>query len=229
MKITTFLVAFLLPWASSAQDSSPSDQPLKLPFILKLSPLNLINPFQQSVDILADIPLGDRWGLELGVNYVLNSGVYTSSQGETYRGFKWRPAIKYYVDRSKWGDDYISLSFKYNNIDIERYVDVWRQGLQYRETILRRQKLETWGAAFRFGSQLYMNQRKRMIIEPFFGLGIRRLRVTKDNLPPDAEFANARERWFRLRAPNVNMEADMMVGFCLGWAITPPRNSLPSK
>ena len=99
-----------------AQEGAASQKFERPPFILKTAPLNLINPFQGTVDVIADIPFADRWSLELGVDVVINSNFYARFKDETYKGVKLKPALKYYIKRTKKGYNYICLAFKYNNI-----------------------------------------------------------------------------------------------------------------
>ncbi len=217
MRATLFWL-LMLPLSCFAQKNAGEQK--RPPYVVKTTPLNLINPFQQSVDVSADIPLSSRWGLEMGIGLVLDSWSWAPHKGETYKGLKLKPAIKYYTQLLTGGNnDYISLAFKYNNIQNSRYVNVTRQGGQYTEWMFQRKHLLTWGAAFRMGSQLYLGNRKRWMIEPFVGAGIRQLRVSQHDLPLDAELL-VEERIFNLDRPSgIYTTPDISLGFCFGWAI----------
>lgn len=212
------LLIALLPWVSSAQETSGKPALKAPPVTLKTAPLNFLNSVQLSADLLADIPIKQRWGLEMGLGVLLHSETYAQYAGETYRGVKIKPTIKYYVDRSEEQDIYFGLALKYNYIENERFVSMFRQGQQYVETSLQQRQVHTWGAAFRVGAQLYSGKRKRFVFDPSFAFGIRHSRVSYPLLPPDAELTNQRD-WFDLnRSPGSSWTFDVMLGFSVGWA-----------
>jgi len=210
--------ALLLPLSGFAQDIAPKQKPGRPPYILKTIPSNLIHPIQQSIDIQASIPIASRWGLELGVGAVVNSWSLAVFKDESYKGLKLKPAIKYYTKRSAMGDSYLSLAFKYKNIRNDRYVNVIRQGGQYAEWLPERRRLVSWGVALRAGSQQYLGDRKRWVIEPYFGFGIRRL-LLSGNLPANAEFLDERNPFNGNRRPGIYTDPDILLGFSLGWVL----------
>jgi hypothetical protein len=217
VRAVIFLIA-LLPWASLAQETSVKPALKALPFTLKVAPLNLINSVQLSADLLADIPIKRRWGLEMGLGVLLDSETYAQYVGETYKGIKVKPTIKYYLDIATQQDIYIGLALKYNYIQNERFVRMFRQGQQYRETSLQLRQVHTWGAAFRFGAQLYSGKYKRFVFDPSLAFGARHSRVSYPSLPPDAELRTESE-WFDLgRAPGSFWTLDILVGMSIGWA-----------
>lgn len=208
----------LSPGIFFAQENAPEKTSSKSFFTLKTAPLNLINPVQLSADVLVDIPVKSRWALEMGLGVLLDSESYAQYTGESYTGIKVKPTLKYYLDRTEDQDYYIGLAFKYNYIHNERYVRMFRQGLQYLETSLQRRQVETWGAAFRIGVQLYAGKRNRFVVDPSFGFGIRQFKVGYPQLPADAELSTERG-WFDLgRVPGTFRSPDLMFGCTLGWA-----------
>ncbi len=219
---SVLLFTLLLPLSGFSQEAAVEPSLGKPPFILKIGTLNLINNIQQSVDGMIDIPLSPKLGVELGVNYVFDSGTFAQKKGETYKGFKYRTALKYYFDRSEEADYYLALAVKYVDIKNDRYVDIIRQGGQYSQTIMHREYLHTWGVALRIGSQYYLGRKKRFLMEPFFAVGLRQRTVSEDALPPDAELLdNNFERLFgNNRQLGITTTPDMMMGLSLGWKLS---------
>src|SRR5690349_17259796 len=189
------------------------------PVVLKIAPVNLINSVQQSVDLLADIPFHKNWALEAGVGLMFSSTSFAETQGESYRGIKWKPAIKYYYDRSSWSDDYVALAFKYNDINNHLWQNLSRQGGQFFEERLMDKKIRVFGVALRWGSQLFIGKRKNWIVEPSVAIGMRRLTVRYTNFPADAENVDF-QRFFTVdRSPGVYYLGDFMLGLYVGYVI----------
>lgn len=217
---TLLLWVMLLPIPGFAQENTFVQKPERPSFTLKIAPLELINFFQQAVLLRADIPVSPRWGIDMGIGMVVNSLSLAPFKGESYRGIKVQPSIKYYIKQFDSGDNsYISLVYKYNNIYNDRYIQMSRQGGQYAEWTLQRRHRVVQGIALRFGVQQYMGQRKRWIIEPYIGLGARQMRITDDGLPPDAELLT-QGRLFNLdQPPGIYNTPDFMMGIYLGWRL----------
>jgi hypothetical protein len=211
------LCALWLPVSVLAQEGTPAAAPDRPPFTLKTVPFTLINPFQQSVDLQADVPLSGRWGLDLGIGAILDSWPLASFKDESYRGLKVKPALKYYIKRKASEDLYLALGFKYHLVRHDRYDNILRQGGQYAEWMLVRRNLTVWGTNLRMGSQVYIGERKRWMIEPFFGLGYRQLHVSRDVLPPDAEAQDFQSGFNFELEPGTHNLADFLVGFHFGW------------
>lgn len=218
MAVLHLLFCLLMPLFGLAQASTPDSAATRRPpYTLKTTPLNLINTFQTSVDLQGDIPLSMRWGLELGVNVVLDSRAFAQYEDESYRGVKFRPIIKYYIFHTTGGNYYVGLAFKYNDLYNKRYVNVLRQGGQYLENILQRRHLVTSGVALRTGFQNYIGKKKRHTLEPFVSVGVRRERITSP-LPPGAELV-ASTGLFRRNNSGLETTPDVMLGFSVGWKI----------
>ena len=217
---TILFSIFLLPAVLFAQEKAPEQQPARFPFTLKTAPLNLINPFQFSVDVMSDIPVATNWSIEMGVGLVLDSKVFAQYKGDTYRGIKLKPTVKHYFSRTADSDDYFGLALKYNYLQEKHYFRVSRQGEQYWENQLTRRHIHTWGAAFRFGTQQYVGAHKRFIIEPFGALGIRQSFVSFNDLPPDAAVVEG-SGWFAgSRVAGIYTTPDFMLGISMGWRLT---------
>jgi hypothetical protein len=210
MKIIFFY--FLFPMIGFAQ--------VKSPVVLKTTPWGYVNPFQQTGDLFVDIPLSTHWGLELGAVWVANSLVFARYKGETYKGYKLKPALKYYFKRTDGVGTYLSLALKYHQIHYDRYYRVERQGGQYTDWILRRRAVVAWGASVRFGTQQYLDSKKRWIMEPFMGLGVRRKKISLQALPLDAaQQFDTRQFFSILRQPGIYLGGDLLVGIYLGYTL----------
>jgi len=213
------LWSLLLPLSGFTQSDTSKQSIRRAPYTLKITPLDLINPFQQAVNVQSDIPLTPRWGIDLGVGFVMNTRSFTQYRGESYRGLKLKPILKYYTGRASSKGGYIGLVLKYNYIHNKRHIKVLRQGGQYSEWLLERKKIVILGAGVRYGHQYYFGKRKRGVIEPFIGLGIRQVQVSQYALPPDAELLLATD-WFTFdRQPGIYTTPDLMLGFSIGWVL----------
>ncbi|MDO8368007.1 MAG: DUF3575 domain-containing protein [Saprospiraceae bacterium] len=214
------LWTLLLPWSGFAQSDTSKQALRRPPYTLKITPLDLINPFQQAINVQADIPLTQRWGIDLGIGFVMNSWSFTQYKGESYRGLKLKPILKYYTSRTSSNDGYIGLVLKYTYIQNERYINVLRQGGQYTEWLLESKKIVIRGAGVRYGLQYYFGKRKRGVMEPFVGIGIRNVQVSTYDLPPDAELFLT-EDWFSVDRPAGSYTTpDLMLGFSAGWVLS---------
>jgi hypothetical protein len=194
----------------------------RLPYTLKIAPIELINPVKSSVNIHADIPISKHWGIDIGVGWAFASSPVAQYKQETYFGPKVNPSIKYYFRHDYDRVSYVGLMFKYGNIENIRYINVIRQGLQYTEWLLNRRRFIDYGVALRFGRQLYFGERERFIIEPFWGIGVRQLRVENDVLPPDANIVRTSRGIFFTsidRSAGIYTMPDLMLGFYLGWKL----------
>ena len=214
---------WMLPFLSVSgwsQENASEPKQERMPYTLKIAPLNLVNPYKQSVDVQADLPFSRRWGVDLGVGVVVNSAVFAAKKEESYRGFKVQPAVKYYLRQSDRRNDYLSFVFKYIDIDNERFVNVIRQGNQHAEWILHRKRLVTQGVAVRYGYQRYLGPRRRVFLEPYVGLGWRKLRIRDEALPSDAILFDRDGSFFFNRETGIYETGDFMVGFYLGWVIS---------
>lgn len=169
-----------MPILAQAQDALP-------PLTLKLAPLNLLNPVQQSFDLRADFPLARRWALEAGVGYIFASVPFAQYEGESYQGFKLRPVLKFYANRSENKDFYVALAMRYHGVRHIGHVNTLRQGGLYTEWLSERRYLSVWGAAVCVGSQHYFGKDKKWVIESYLGFGWRQMSVSAGNLPADAE------------------------------------------
>ncbi len=206
----------LLPLHGFSQENTPAPAQERPPYTLGISPLALINPAHQSVSMQADIPLSSRWGVQAGIGWVFNSSSFASHKGETYTGLKLKPMLKYYLKRSDSGNSYIGLVYKFNDLYNKKYINILRQGGQYSEWSLQRKHIVTHGLSMQLGAQEYLGKRRKWMIEPYLGFGLRKLRVAYDALPPDAELLEVEGFINIQRTEGVYTLPDMMIGISLG-------------
>lgn len=210
------LVCFwLTPFLAVAQENAPAGRP---PFTLKLAPLNLLNPLQQSFDLRADLPFARRWALEAGLGYIFASAPFALYKGESYQGFKARPVLKFYASHTRERDFYVGLTTRYHGIWNKRLVNTLRQGGLYTEWMTERRYLSVWGAALCVGSQHYFGKQKNWVVESFLGFGWRQMSISRGDLPEDALILFDGNGGFFWQSNDQGRydTPDLMLGFCIG-------------
>ncbi|MBL7828398.1 MAG: hypothetical protein JNJ57_17330 [Saprospiraceae bacterium] len=200
------------------------------PLTVKCAALSLLNVSQTSFDMRADIPIARRWAVEPGAGFIFESAPFAQYLGESYKGFKIRPAIKFYFKKKEAHKDiYLSLAFKYHRIWHNEYVFAFRHGEQYTQWMMNKRNLSAWGGTLNIGGQVYKGKKKRLLIESYVGFGWRRVFVSKGNLPPDAEETepgfgfgpeNFSSIYWQNNPPGYEYRPDVQIGFCIGWART---------
>lgn len=155
-------------------------------FTLKTNASLLLNPFKQGFALATDIRLTPRFSADAGAGIFFNSIVYANNKGESYKGLRLRGGFKYFTGKSPKNPFHIGIEAKYHDINHFSYRDVLRQGGQYVETLLTERNVKTAGLASRVGWYNYIDSKRRVLLEPFLGLGMIFNNVAF-NLPPDAE------------------------------------------
>lgn len=221
MRVTLFCL-LALPFSGLAQENKPAQKYEHAPFNLRIAPLALINPFRQSVSLQADIPLSARWVIDMGAGFIFNSGGSANQQGESYWGVRVKPAIKYYYRQPtrRGARPTLSLALKYQHIYNDRYVNTLRQGGQYVEWFLNRRHHVSWGAIVQYARINYFGKNDRWLIEPFFGLGPRWIKISNDPLPPDAELLTEEMLFNPQREPGTYYVPDFLLGVNIGYVLS---------
>ncbi|MCW5923602.1 MAG: hypothetical protein KIS77_14755 [Saprospiraceae bacterium] len=179
MRPTLFLLLIWQATASAQRDGLPS-------FTLKANAGTLISPGKQAIALTTDVRLAPNVSLDLGTGYFFHSASFTQYKGESYQGLRLRSGIKFFPDAAENAPIHLGIEAKHNNIRHLKYREVLRQGGQYQETLLTERTVRSWGVAGRFGGYFYEGARRRLLFEPYVGLGVVFHRVSID-LPPDAE------------------------------------------
>jgi Protein of unknown function (DUF3575) len=187
-------------------------------FTLKTNLGMLGNPFKWAVTLGTDIRVSRRWSIDPQFGWFLASTTFAKYQRETYRGPRARLGFKYVVDPR--GVLYIGAEAKYQSVDNQRFVTVFRQGDQYTQTLLLLRKVETKGANFRMGIQLAEGLKKRFFFDFFLGIGLVQHHVNDSDFPPDATDSQNDFNFPEVRIPTGrSIRATVLGGMHVGWAI----------
>lgn len=205
------LLSVALP-AQTARDTATSGIPL---LAIKINALPLVNPFKQAIALSADLRLARRFSVHAGAGRFLGSTTFVHNEGESYTGLRLRAGIKYFPVISASNAFYIGIESKYHDIKHLRYRDVFRQGGQYLEILKTERKVETRGLALCTGGQFYEGRNRRLVIEPFAGLGVVFHEVTLP-LPPDAELIETEEFLSFEFEPGKSRFLDVLLGIHVG-------------
>lgn len=213
-----FLLLFLALGAVALRSQSP---PAEIPpYIIKTNATTLLNPFKQAVMLTADIRIAPRWSVDIGGGAFLYGVTFVTREGDSYRGGRWRAGFKYFTRRTDTRSFHLGLEFKYNDITHVQSRTALRQGGQYLEILPVERTVRTAGVAARIGSYRYLGKKRRLLIEPYWGLGYAVHRVAR-HLPPDAELVDGAGR----RAVSIEYEPgqtvtpDILWGVHMGWLI----------
>lgn len=184
---TLFVLLLLLPLRVLGQPNTGG-----LPrFTLKTNLTTLVNPIKQAYAFTTDIRLAPRLSVDLGAGAFFYSLEYASHQGESYKGPRLRGGLKYYLLQRERMAFHLGVEGKYQSIRHWQQREVFRQGQQYVEGLALRRDIRSHGVASRAGWQFYLGKQKRLLLEPYLGVGIVWHNVAFD-LPPDAEVLDDR-------------------------------------
>ena len=185
---------------------------------IKVFPFEWVSPINQSVTIYSDIPLHRRWSLDAGIGAILHSSGFAEFKGETYQGVRLRTGIRRYLSQDQDGNTAIGLAVKSHVVHNDQYVNVFRQGNQYAEWMLRRRTIHMLAGDIYFSTQLFLGKKDRFFIELFGGGGLRYFQVTRSALPPDVGEQITGFRLFTLElSPGTHWLPDMMAGIYIGY------------
>lgn len=226
LKISSILFLFfmgcLLPGYAQTDISRP-------PFTLKLAGLSLLDRVQTAVELRSDIPLGQRWGFEAGFGYIFHSAHYPESE-EYYRGIKIRPGIKYYLRQTEKKGRFLSLNYRLQRIQNQHYT----QEVQNEDLIVPdHRRLSVQGLTLNYGVQHFVGRKKRVVIEPYVGLGYRWMYVGPYTNPNATGFryddvlnsvADFMLSW-QDNFPGHYSTIDISVGLNIGWRWTGKQKS----
>lgn len=215
MKRLLFLLV-LLPVSAAAQTDSLSIPKL----VLKANIAALANPFKPALALGADIRLHPRWSADAGLGYFLGSPAFAQYDGESYTGPRLRAGLKYHYRITSSGVFHVGLETRYHDIAHTSIRNAMRQGGQYTEFLNTRRTLRTFGGAVRAGAQFFGSRNRRLLLEPYLGLGFARHRVAF-SLPHDAELLDQGE-FFDFEYPEgITWMPDVLFGVHLGFALGP--------
>ena len=184
---TLLLVLSLLPLRVLAQSGAAA-----LPrFTLKTNLTTLISPIKQAYAFTSDIRLSPRMSVDAGAGAFFYSLEFAGREGESYKGPRLRAGLKYYLLQRERMAFHLGLEGKYQSVRHWQQREMFRQGQQYVEGRALLRSIKSHGVASRAGWQFYLGQRKRLLLEPYVGIGLVWHDVTF-HLPPDAEVVDDR-------------------------------------
>jgi hypothetical protein len=217
MRILVFLfllAGFDLP-AQTRTDSTGTFIP-EITFKTNLT--TLINVFKEAFELSSDMRLAPRISMDVGAGVYFNSIVFASNKGESYEGLRLRAGFKYYFLPSTDNAFYGGLMGSYNDIRQVRIRQVYRQGFQYIQYLQVDRRIVTRGVALRMGWPVYSGKHKRLMVDPYVGVGVLFNRVTR-TMPPDATPLSNRE-FFSFEFPDGDSKfLDILIGVHLGIAL----------
>lgn len=221
------LCLLALPFSGLTQDSLRAPAPHAYPpFNLRIAPLSLINPVRQVLFFQADFPMSQRWVFDMGLGFIYNAGELANNKGEKYHGVKVQPMAKYYYRKAtrRGGRPTFGMGLKFTHMANDRFVSVLRQGGQYQEFMLHRRTRTTAGIIFQFAIIDYIGKKKRWLVEPFFGLGPRFIRIREADLPPDAQLLRETGIFSFERDAGTHYEPDFQMGLNVGYVLSKGSN-----
>lgn len=214
MRVLLFL--FLLNTSALLAQSGPATGVVELPALtIKTNLTPLLNPFKQAFSLGADLRFARRFSADAGVGAFFNSIYFADQKGESYKGLRLRAGLKYHIPRPGRSTLYIGLEGKYNDIRHISLREVFRQGQQYIEILPVERTVKTRGMAFRMGRQYYSGAYQKILIEPYFGMGLAYTKVTR-SLPPDAELLSDNEFLNFEYSPGTTRILDLIFGVQIG-------------
>ncbi len=213
------LLFLLLSGARLFAQPGSANGSLELPALtIKTNLPPLLNPFKQAFSLGADLPLARQFSADAGVGAFFNSIYFADQKGESYKGLRLRAGLKYHIPRPGRSTLYIGLEGKYNDIRHISLREVFRQGQQYIEILPVERTVKTRGMAFRMGRQYYTGAYQKILIEPYFGMGLAYTKVTR-SLPPDAELLPDNEFLNFEYGPGTTRILDLVFGVQIGLAL----------
>lgn len=187
---------------------------------LKLDVTGLINPFISSTGFVSDIRLSKNWSLEGELGVYFYAPETATIKNETYNGLKSKVGFKYWVNPTRLKYFYIGLLLGNRYIINKNYRNFLVQD-QYIETILVKRKVLVGELDFRLGLLWNLGEKKRFILEAFWGAGIRFNRVTIQSPDKSAEIQNEFRGFINLQLPDGDsvLPSIYLLGLNIGYII----------
>lgn len=216
---TGFLAFLLLPVYAVAQTPGADTLAPVPAFFLKTNLTALLNPAKPAAAVALDVRLSRRFSADAGVGYILDAPAFADEKGESYQGLRLRAGGKYYYRFTRYGAFHIGLEAKYQEVNHWSNRNALRQGGQYLEILNTRREVRTLGLAARAGALFFSTRNRRLIVEPYIGLGwaVHRVRFSP---PPDAELLEETAGFFSFEyLEGVTALPDLLFGIHLGWTV----------
>lgn len=185
MRILLFLCC-LMPILIWSQESKV-DPSFQIPKVsVRTNMLTLINIFQQSYGVGAEVRLARRWSFDVNGGAFFAARPVANNVGESYRGLRLRSTLKYYYYLGEQCSFYAGIEGKYNNINHHSYKNISRQGGQFNEIKLIQRDIIIKGGNLGSGLQWCFGAKRRFVLDTYLGLGMKERNISIQ-LPSDAE------------------------------------------
>jgi Protein of unknown function (DUF3575) len=185
---------------------------------IRTNMLTLINVFQQSYGVGAEVRIARRWSFDVNGGAFFGAIPVADNVGESYRGLRWRSTLKYYYYLSEKCGFYAGIEGKYNNIDHRSYKNISRQGGQFNEIKLIQRDIIIKGGNVGSGLQWCFGPKQRFVLDTYLGFGMKERDISID-FPPDAELLGFFRSLTFERAVGVKRVPDLVFNVSLGIAI----------
>ncbi len=201
MKYVYFILLAAIPAVLCSQTIEGNVASSKMPRLLIKSDLaQLLYVKKPSINLGLDFRCVYALRMDMSFGWVLGSDYFSNHEGETYRGPRLRFGGKYAWMLLEDTYFHLGLEGRYDRVTNREWANVSRQGQQYEEIFLRNRQVESVGASFKVGLQLFLGKSRRWVLEPDIKLGLTRHDVWYQD-PPDVELVRERVRFFDFRFP----------------------------
>jgi hypothetical protein len=180
--------------------------------------LTLINVFQQSYGVGAEVRLVRRWSFDVNGGSFFAARPVANNVGESYRGLRLRSTLKYYYYLGEQCSFYAGIEGKYNNINHWSYRNISRQGGQFNEIKLIQRDIIIKGGNLGSGLQWCFGAKRRFVLDTYLGLGMKERNISIA-FPPDAELVGLFREFNFERQEGVRRVPDLVFNLSLGIAI----------
>lgn len=217
MRILLFLYC-LTPVLLWSQESKV-DPSFYIPRVsVRTNMITLINIFQQSYGVGAEVRLARRWSFDVNGGAFFDAIPVADHAGESYRGLRWRSTLKYYCYLGDKCSFYAGIEGKYNNINHFSYKNVSRQGGQFEEIKLVQRDIIIKGGNLGSGLQWCFGAKRRFVLDTYLGIGAKERNIAID-FPSDSELTGFLSGLTFERREGVKTVPDLVFNVSLGIAI----------
>lgn len=188
MKHWLFLIlAYSISFSAKAQEALSESHTTEgvARWVVKFSPLALLDPFGPTFAVYAEQFLTPQKSLEYEAGYMYYGGIGFKKNSN---GYRLRAAYRYYWSpffqnpKSNW---YLAPAILYKQAWDRREQFIWRQNFAYQQNIFYTTSLQTISATLNVGCHFSVGDRTTLDIST--GLGYKRNFIKINNLPSDIQ------------------------------------------
>lgn len=173
MKYLVLIVLFIINTQKSNAQQSDKKTINKYVYAVRFSPLSILDPSDQNFTTGFEWNFKKNHSVGTDVSLVYNSTFYLSAPSCSPLGFIVRPFYRYYYSTGKFGRSFIQpeLFYKQVNYRIEDWVrDATNSFNQLTKFTVRK---DISAINFKIGRQSELFSNPNLLIEAYFGLGVR--------------------------------------------------------